>query len=51
MCSTPKLSKYTMLFAFAYKAIQWVLLIYTHQDLLHMPTPLLKVKYLLNKHP
>ena len=24
ICSTPRLSKYTILFAFMYKAIQWV---------------------------
>ena len=40
ICSTPKLSEYTILFAFTYKAINEFLLIYTHQDLLDMSHPL-----------
>ena len=40
ICLTPKLLKYTILLAFTCKAIKWVLLIYTHRDLLHMPYPL-----------
>ena len=40
ICSTPRLSKYVIFLAFTYKAIQWVLLIHTHQYLLYMSHPL-----------
>ena len=41
ICSTPKLSKYVAFSEFTYNSIQLVPIDFTHQDLLHMPHPLL----------
>ena len=50
MCLNPKLSKYAFVLSLEYRAIQWVPYRNIHQDLLHMPHPLLyQVHYNANK--
>ena len=47
--SAPKISKYVKLSPFTYKAIQWVPIDLSHQDLLHISHPLIQVFFYQNE--